>query len=68
MFYFSFECDQIYRNHGYEFGSHFVELLKSDLVVQQIHFSLLDKSSSLAAALSVTKLITINVKNLSILC
>jgi hypothetical protein len=39
--------------------SYFAELLKSDLVVQQIHFSLLGKSSSLAAALGVTKIITI---------
>jgi hypothetical protein len=33
----NFMCDPIYKNERYDFGPHFVVLLKSDLGVQQTH-------------------------------
>jgi hypothetical protein len=34
----SFRCDQIYKYELYDFVSHFVVLLKSDLDLQRTHF------------------------------
>ena len=55
----SFTCDQIYRNHSYEFDH--TLLLKFDLDVQQtLDFGLIcDQNYSLAAAFGVTKFKTI---------
>jgi hypothetical protein len=68
MLSYSFRCDQVYNNNCFDLGHAMLFFLSQTQMFNMPEASLLNKSSSLAAALNTTKLIIVTAMILVRLC